>query len=109
LYLDNFYDIQLEDALDNVTVQLFEASDLSTAVQTTMTTSNGYTFENLDSNTAYVVGIVLPDGLEYVVKQDPTVPNSAYDSDVDEMTGLSDEVTPETCAPIGVNIGLKPE
>ena len=74
-----------------------------------MTTSLGYTFENLDSNNSYVVGIVQPNGLEFVVKQDPNVPNTIWDSDVDQMTGLSDEIMPGSCEPIRINFGLKPE
>ena len=79
LYKDNFYDAEFENALEGVTVQLFESSDLTMPVQTVVTTSLGYTFENLDSNNSYVVGIVQPNGLEFVVKQDPNVPNTIWD------------------------------
>ena len=109
LYKDNFYDAEFENALEGVTVQLFESSDLTMPVQTIVTTSLGYTFENLDSNNSYVVGIVQPNGLEFVVKQDPNVPNTIWDSDVDQMTGLSDEIMPGSCEPIRINFGLKPE
>jgi len=108
IYEDNVYDSQLgEKRLEDITVNLYDAIDLTTPLQWTATTADGYTFTNLTAGISYVVGIEVPTDYELVAKDDPDAPNENFDSDLDEMTALSDPVLIQDCDQRGIQIGLK--
>ena len=84
-------------------VALFDASDLTNAIQTTVTDITGfYAFENLSAGD-YVIGALLPDNNVFVTEN--VGMDDDIDSDINSATGYSDVVNPGEC--VRVDIGLK--
>jgi len=78
-----------EPGISGVTVELYDAADLTTALLSTTTNASGtYSFANLDPGN-YKVKFILPSGYKSTLKNQG---NTTGDSDRDEATGLSGTV-----------------
>jgi len=86
-----------EDGINGITVNLYQADDLTTILQSTSTITGPvgnegyYQFSNLTPN-AYVVEFVDPDG-NYIFSPQNNSGSETNDSDANTVSGLSDAVT----------------
>ncbi|MCD1259295.1 carboxypeptidase regulatory-like domain-containing protein [Paenibacillus athensensis] len=79
-----------EPGISGVTVELYDAADLSTLLQSTTTNASGkYSFTNLDPG-HYQIKFLLPTGYKSTLKNQG---NNTGDSDRDAVTGFSDTIT----------------
>ncbi|RME80364.1 MAG: DUF11 domain-containing protein, partial [Caldilineae bacterium] len=79
--------------IDGVTVELYDAGNLTTPIATTVTSGGGaYSFQHLFPGN-YVVKFIKPTGYEFTLKDSPLTTLDSKDSDADQTTGMTDVIT----------------